>query len=373
MTEPSPSPAPPNLLIVDDTPANLHLLTDMLVERGYRVRPVTNGRAALQAARIEPPDLILLDICMPELSGFEVCERLKADTALNRIPVIFLSALNEPLDKVKAFGTGGVDYITKPFQCEEVEARVRTHLGLRRLQAQLEDQNRRLQESYEQLRALEAQRDNLTHMIVHDMRSPLTVILAALDMIKPTLTGPDKNDDLIEMARHSARGLTDMATQMLDVSRLEAGQMPLSKAECDVAKLARDAIEPLRLQAGDRRLQVVAAEPILVTCDADVIRRVIGNLATNALKFTPNGGAVSVVLTRAGAGVRVAVSDTGRGIAPEDRSRLFKKFGQLAGEARKMGVGLGLAFCKLAVEAHGGTVGVDSEVDKGSTFWFVLP
>lgn len=373
MTEPVSSPAPPNLLIVDDTPANLHLLTDMLVKRGYRVRPVTSGRAALQAARSEPPDLILLDICMPAMSGFEVCERLKADAALNGIPVIFLSALNEPLDKVKAFGSGGVDYITKPFQCEEVEARVHTHLGLRRLQVQLEDQNRRLQESYEQLRVLEALRDNLTHMIVHDMRSPLTVIMGTLDMIKTNLTGLDKNGDLLELARQSARALNDMATQMLDVSRLEAGQMPISKTVCDVAKLAREVIEPLRLQAENRRLQVVAAEPLVVTCDGDVIRRVIGNLVTNALKCTPSGGEVSVACTRAGAGARVAVTDTGCGIAPEDQARLFKKFCQLEGQTRKLGVGLGLAFCKLAVEAHGGTIGVDSEVNKGSTFWFVLP
>jgi len=138
----------PNVIVVDDTPANLQLLTGMLKERGYRVRPVPSGKLALQAAKNDLPDLILLDIMMPEMDGYEVCERLKADDKLKEISVIFISALNETMDKVRAFGVGGVDYVTKPFQFEEVNARVSAHLELHR-------QRRKLKENYEQLRRLE--------------------------------------------------------------------------------------------------------------------------------------------------------------------------------------------------------------------------
>jgi PleD family two-component response regulator len=136
---------PASILIVDDAPANLQVLAGMLKDRGYKARPVPSGKLALLAAKAHPPDLILLDINMPEMNGYEVCERLKADDQLKGIPVIFISALNEQLDKVKAFAIGGVDYLTKPFQMEELHARVATHLKLRRLQIELEEYRRHLE------------------------------------------------------------------------------------------------------------------------------------------------------------------------------------------------------------------------------------
>src|SRR5687767_6641011 len=143
---------PASILVVDDTPANLQVLAGMLKERGYKVRPVPGGKLALLAARRDPPDLILLDINMPEMNGYEVCERLKADDNLMGIPVIFISALTEQIDKVKAFAIGGVDYLTKPFQMEELHARVETHLKLRRLQVELEEYTRRLELARERLK-----------------------------------------------------------------------------------------------------------------------------------------------------------------------------------------------------------------------------
>src|SRR5579871_6444829 len=143
---------PASILVVDDTPANLQVLTGMLKDRGYKVRPVPSGKLALVAARKDPPDLILLDINMPEMNGYEVCERLKADDQLKGIPVIFISALTEQLDKVKAFAIGGVDYLTKPFQIEELHARVETHLKLRRLQIELEEYSRHLELAQDRLR-----------------------------------------------------------------------------------------------------------------------------------------------------------------------------------------------------------------------------
>ena len=151
---------PASILVVDDTRANLQVLAAMLNERGYNARPVPSGKLALLAARRDPPDLILLDIKMPEMNGYEVCEHLKADDNLKGIPVIFISSLDEQLDKVKAFATGGVDYITRPFQMEEVCARVETHLKLRRLQIESEEYSRHLELAHERLnRDLELARE----------------------------------------------------------------------------------------------------------------------------------------------------------------------------------------------------------------------
>ncbi len=177
MKDPINSKNPPAILMVDDTPANLELLSGMLKGRGYKVRAAVSGKLALQAARNDPPELILLDINMPEMNGYEVCAELKSDERLKDIPVIFLSALTETMDKVKAFGIGGVDYITKPFQFEEVEARVETHLELRR-------QKNRLQENYNELRELKKLRDSLVEMLIHDLRPPLKSISDQLGLVK---------------------------------------------------------------------------------------------------------------------------------------------------------------------------------------------
>ncbi len=171
-------PAPvASVLVVDDTVENLRVLSDLLGEQGYEVRAVTSGRQALQAVEHDPPDLILLDITMPDMDGFEVCRRLRATEWSKDVPVIFLTALTATADKLRAFDAGGVDYVTKPFQFEEVLARVRTHVALRRAQTALAD-------SYKGLRALEQLRDDLVHMIVHDMRSPLTALQIDLNLLK---------------------------------------------------------------------------------------------------------------------------------------------------------------------------------------------
>ena len=345
----------PNILIVDDTPGNLLLLERMLTERGYKPRPVLSGKLALQAARTEPPDLILLDITMPEMNGYEVCAQLKADAALKEIPVIFISALNETVDKVKAFSVGGVDYVTKPFQFEEVYARIQTHL---------------------QLRSLEKLRDDLTHMIVHDLRSPLAVICSFLDILElheaQNLSASIQK--LVAVARRSVKDLLDMIGSLLDVSKMGAGEMKLQREPCDLDALIRAVLDTTQPLPGNRTVTLDAPEsPVTVTADVGLIRRVLQNLLSNALKYTPAGGDVRIVVTPSLSEVRVEVTDTGPGIAPEYHQRIFEKFGQVEDGTNRLGTGLGLTFCKLAVEAHGGRIGVESEVGKGSTFWLALP
>ncbi len=360
-----------DILIVDDTPANLQLLTGLLKERGYKARPVPSGKLALQAAKNHPPDLILLDINMPEMDGYEVCERLKADEELKEIPVLFISALNETMDKVKAFSVGGVDYITKPFQFEEVEARVETHLELRR-------QKRQMQESYNQLRKLEELRDDLVHMIVHDMRTPLTSINGFLQMLEQFhgTDLPAKGQDFIRRALGSTDSLIEMVSSLLDVSKMESGQMNLNLTEFDMVGLAEEVLQKVESLSNGRQLSLQSQEaPIRLNGDTELLSRVLQNLLGNALKFTPDEGIIRLGIESTSDVVRVTVHDTGPGIPPDYQQRIFEKFGQV--EARqnrkKYSTGLGLTFCKLAVEAHGGQIGVDSQGGMGSTFWFQLP
>lgn len=354
MTDPRQATAP-NILIVDDTPANVLLLVRMLAAHGYNPRPVLSGKQALQAARAEAPDLILLDVVMPEMNGYEVCEQLKADAALKEIPVIFVSALSETIDKVKAFHVGGVDYVTKPFQFEEVYARVQTHLRLRRL---------------------EKLRDDLAHMVVHDLRNPLTGICGFLEFLEDeefqNLSASAQK--LVALARRSAAELLNMIGSILDVSKMGAGAMKLQLEPCDLAAFLRDLLATMQPLSGNRTVTLdVPASPLSVTADAGLIRRVLQNLLSNAFRYTPSGGDVRIAVAPSPSDIRITVTDAGPGIAPEYHQRIFEKFGQVEDLKNRLGTGLGLTFCKMAVEAHGGHIGIESEVGKGSTFWFTLP
>ena len=359
----------PNILLVDDTPANLQLLSGILRQQGYKLRPAPSGKLALQAARTLPPDLILLDVRMPEMDGYEVCERLKADPALKDIPVIFLSALSETADKVKAFAAGGVDYITKPFQLDEVLARVETHLELQR-------QRRQVQESYESLRRLESLRDSLIHMVVHDLRAPLILVgdfLALLEKCESEKLSSNGSRFVVQ-ARKAIEELVDMVNSMLDVSRMEAGELKLNRSRCQLELLVREVaggFDPCG-DAGGIVLEV-PAQPVEVSADAALLSRVVRNLLGNALRFASGRGSVRAAVSSSAGRARVAITDNGPGIPPEYHEKIFQKFGQLEHVGAPTGTGLGLTFCKFAIELHGGSIGVESEVGKGSTFWFTLP
>jgi len=359
------------ILAVDDTPANLKLLAGMLKEKGYKIRLATSGELALQAVANNPPDLILLDINMPDMNGFEVCEHLKAKENSRDIPVIFISALNETLDKVKAFGVGGVDYITKPFQFEEVEARVKTHL-------ELQHKKKHLQESLEQMRQLERNRDSLVHMIVHDMRTPLFVISGYLEL----LTGDEarfvsSDQEIFQTMKAQSDVLIEMSSAILDVSRMEAGQMKLDMTNEDLLLTLRKVADGLTSLQGNRKLALVCPEPeVPFVCDHTIIARVVQNLVSNALKYTPDGGSIRIMIERkTEATVVVGVEDTGIGIPEEYLDKIFEKFGQveLREHKKKFSTGLGLTFCKMAVEAHGGKMSVTSKPGEGSCFEFELP
>ena len=357
----------PNLLIVDDSPVNLQLLTGMFQRGKFKVRPAPSGELALQAARREPPDLILLDIDMPGLNGFEVCERLKADEALKTIPIIFITALDDVADKIKAFGVGGVDYVTKPFQFEEVAARVRTHLAVHR-------QERRLQEQLSQLKDYQRLSESLVEMIVHDIGSPVAAIQAGLALMQQSSPlSPATTAVLLENSNHACLKIQKMIADLLDIARLETGEMPTHKSPHDLVVTVRASAESVSMLAGSRTVRLELPESCRTTYDEDIMGRVVENFLLNAFKHTAPKGEITLSLAADGDYSRVSVTDNGRGIPAEFHQKVFEKFGQVELRSKMTGSGLGLAFCKLAVEAHGGQIGVESEPGRGSSFWFKLP
>ncbi len=359
-----------SILVVDDTIENLRLLSSILGARGYEVRPVTSGPLALQAAASSAPELVLLDINMPGMDGLEVCTRLKQSEQLRDVPVIFLTALADTADKVRAFAAGGADYITKPFQVEEVLARVDAHLQLRRSRAEL-------QASFDRLRALERMRDDLTNMIVHDLRSPLGALMMTLEFMHGELHGKfgEPVDGCVQSALQAATSANRLVNDLLDVARMEEGRMPLELQPTNLVETCREAIEMLRAWDRSRRLELAAGGPVQAHCDPVLVRRVVENLVGNAIKHTPSTGSITVKVGRQGAAVRIEVHDDGRGVPPEARERIFDRYTSLAARRDNQyhSAGLGLTFCRLVVEAHGGRIGVDGGVPVGSIFWLELP
>ena len=357
------------VMIVDDEPENLNVLEAALSHAGYRVSVFPRGELALAFAKDEPPDLVLLDTRMPGMDGYEVSRRFKADDKLHTIPILFISALSAPEDIVSGFACGGVDYIAKPFREPEVLARVRTHLSLSAAYIKLSDKN-------EQLRMLEQHRDTLVHMLVHDMRSPLQVILANLEMVvESTDKGLHAEDlDCLHSAIHGTRLLGRMVSTTVDLSRMESGDVPLRREAVSVHVIF-DCARAQSLDPMSRRLvtEHIADSCPRLLCDIEISVRVVANLLANALKYSPDDIAFGAEPDPRG--VRIWVRDRGPGIPAQFHSRIFEKFA-VAGQTldtRQPSTGLGLAFCKLAVEAQGGAIGIESEPGKGSTFWFTLP
>jgi len=369
------------ILLVDDTPANLDLLGQVLRGHGYRIRSALSGRLALESAKAAPPDLILLDISMPEMDGFEVCERLKMDERLKNVPVVFISALDDVLDKVRAFRAGGADYVTKPFQAEEVLARVDYQLQLRRLRRQLEERNRILAEAYSGLQELDQLKASFTAMLVHDLRSPLTGIKAVLDLYEEEGTIQPSH---LSRCRSSIQQTVEMLNDLMELFRSEGGEIPLDLRPTAMRQVLETVGGAHELQAGRQGIQLAwtssegAQEAPM---DSGKVERILSNLIGNALKFTPTGGRILLESNLVeGAGVdlglrwiMVSVTDTGRGIPPEQLPYIFDPYRQASQRDAQQGFGLGLAIVQRMMAAHRGRVHVRSQVGVGSTFSLFFP
>jgi two-component system sensor histidine kinase/response regulator len=357
------------ILVVDDLEANRVLLQEILELDGHQVLLASDGAEALRVAAEARPDLVLLDVNMPGMDGLEVCRRLRAQPETTSLPIILVTALAERSHRLEGIAAGANDYLTKPIDRPDLQLRVRNALRLRKLHAELADQFRKLKE-------LEAMRDGLVHMLVHDLRTPLTGVTVYLQLAQDQLAelGDTAVTETLEAMGESVTRLTDMVSDVLDVSRLESNALPLKRVEVDLRSVAAEAVTSLGRCDHATVVQSNGQGPVLATVDVNLIRRVIANLLGNALKFSPRGGEVRLEVTPGSSGAEIRVTDQGRGIPPEFHQRIFEKFGQAkGGDTKVRSSGLGLTFCKLAVEAHGGTIGVESEVGAGSTFRVQLP
>lgn len=368
------------VMIVDDTPQNLKILNEILQSKGYRVRSCSNGEFALSSAQYCKPSIVLLDIDMPVMDGFEVCRRFKNDDALSEIPILFLSAFTDTEKKIEGFKNGAVDYITKPFDAEEVLMRVHTHLQIQNYKKLLEEKNRLLEQNIKKLEKTEKMRDDFIHMLVHDMRTPLTSIDGYATLLQ--MESKDEinleNYNYIEYIRSAAENLERMVTAMVDVSRLEADSMPIKKGSVTCGVLVDKALETVGVSVKKRNVKMnIADRAFCLNCDKNITVRILVNFLGNAIKYTNPDETITIETRIEKNGVYFSISNTGKGIPPKYHKLIFEKFGQVKNNNTedniKVSSGLGLAYCKLAVEAQGGEIGVVSDVGEDTTFWFTLP
>jgi signal transduction histidine kinase len=392
----------PSVLLVDDHDANLVALEAVLAPLGYRLIRATSGEMALTRLMNEPFAVILLDVVMPGLNGFETAALIKQRTRTRDIPIVFLSALSiERGDLIKGYVHGGADYLVKPFEPAVLCAKVAVFVDLfvrgeeinRQAVLLAEQRSEALErarhlaeveyERGEQERlAREAQRavrsrDDLLATVSHDLRSPLGTIAMAAGMLRRAADG---GLEASAVARHTAaiersvQRMDGLIRDLLDIASIESGHLSVEFEPVRTGDLLHEAIELLESVAIEKGLRLEAAitADLLAQCDRGRLLQVFGNLVGNAIKFTPAGGSIVIRVERPGHRIRFSVSDTGPGIAPEQLPLVFDRFWK-AEETARAGTGLGLAICKGIVEQHGGRIWVESRLGEGTTFFFTIP
>ena len=370
------TPYTPDILVVDDDPRNRKLLEEYLMGAGYHVRIAADGRTALASAAERPPDLVLLDVMMPDLSGLEVCRQLKSNPATRLSQVVLVTALDGAPHRVEGLDTGADDYVSKPVRREEFMAKVRSMLRARRLLAELEDARNTLAARNAKLEELEGLKETLTQTLVHDLKNPLAAVLGNLELMERKA-----DESLLHLVRRSkaaAWRMHQMILNLLDIGQLEEGKLVLRPETIEAGSLARKACLEMEGGAAQRgvRLEIApGSDNAVLRGDSTVLRRVMDNLIANAIEHSPKDGRVTVSVMLCDEGVEIAVSDQGPGVPPEFRERIFEKFQRLENRKSLPGAnrGLGLTFCRLAVEAHGGTIWVDDSPGGGALFRALLP
>ena len=354
----------PLILLVDDTPRNLQVLGNILKKQAYHLAVATNGPEALDRVREVKPDLILLDIMMPGLSGYEVCALLQADPAFKDIPVIFLTAKTETEDIVKGFETGAVDYITKPFNGTELLARVKTHLALK--------------QTRDELKSALAAKDRFFSIIAHDLRSPFNTIVSFLKLVDQNADTYSREviHDLTSELRAKADATLSLLENLLKWAQSQTG-MAFQPEHVDLTVLLKETIAVMQSSAAAKSLDLGLDCPDNLNLEGDrnMLATVIRNLISNAIKFTAEGGRVRVVAKAVGGDIEIEVSDTGVGMGEKALEKIFRLDIKMTteGTAHERGSGLGLILCKEFVEKHGGRIWAASEKGQGSRFTVRLP
>lgn len=347
----------PLILIVDDDAHARQTMEMLLLRQEYNLHFAADGREALACLETLTPDVILLDVMMPGLDGFAVCQRLKIHPIWQHIPVILVTALDSKEDMVRGLDAGADDFIHKPVNSLELRARVRSML--------------RIKQRYDELQTTLQLREDLANMIMHDIRSPLTTMNVYCDLLAPAVL--PEGSEAFQAITAQVNRLSSYVTDLLVMAKMEHGQLVLQTAPVDVNETVRQVYEnyvPMAQQKGIHLELVLAEQPPVVQLDAHLWQRVLDNLVVNALKFSPIGGKVVLQVTRPQPDhVRLELSDEGPGIPSEHHETIFHKF-QIVATGRRdvQQVGLGLAFCRMVVEAHRGRVNVTANQPHGAIF-----
>ncbi len=360
------------ILVVDDTEDNLDLLEFAMKHKPIKMLRATSGMECLTIAESVRPDVILLDIQMPEMDGFETFRRLRLKPSTAKIPVIFLTAQRkDPGSIATGLEIGADEYLTKPIDTEELLVRTRMLVRLKRAEA-----------------AVERTRADFMAMLVHDLRSPLSGIKSVIDFFtdlkgqEVTLT--PEHFQLLESGRDAAARMLDLINNLLDLSKYETGNMVLEKKPVIISQLIEAVVHEVNPQFQQRRISLTQqVQPNLPVIDIDLqkISQTVMNLLSNALKFTRSGGSVAITAQQIQQSpavksmIRISITDNGIGIGKEELSYIFDRYKQASSAqiTKTKGTGLGLAICKLVVEAHGGTISAESEPGVRTTFSFTLP
>jgi signal transduction histidine kinase/chemotaxis response regulator CheB len=406
------------ILIAEDSPTQAERLRYLLEERGYRVTATANGRLALAAAKLEKPTLIISDVMMPELDGYGFCHGIKTDETLRDIPVILLTSLASPSDVIKGLECGADFFLRKPYEEKHLLSRINHVLCNRalggsatahdldvvlsgepysirsgrhqilnllistyeeavRINEELAASNRELEIRSREIERASQFKDEFLSTMSHELRTPLNAVLGFSELLVQERYGPlnDKQSSYVKNIHSAGQHLLRLINDILDLSKIEAGRLDLAPEDVPLGLLAGDVLSSLKPLADKKSitLSCASAPGLTVRADATRLQQILTNLVGNAIKFTPDGGQVAVSATEQDSFVRTEVSDNGPGIPPDDQKRIFESFYRGGQTRHREGAGLGLAIAKRLVEAHKGEFGLESEVGKGSRFFFTLP
>jgi signal transduction histidine kinase len=381
------------LLAVDDAPTNLSVLVDNLSGPNCRVLTAESARSALNRLDYVIPDLILLDVMMPEMDGLSLCRKLKAHPLFRDIPVIFLTAKNDSDDIVEGFRAGGVDYVTKPFRKEELNMRIQTHLDLKHAREQIRDYAHTMEDRNKRLSEMLDEKNEFIGVATHDLKNPLSVLSLAIDLFRIKTSNKDIREvnDLIVQMEKTVKRMTTLVSKLVEINRLDVGRFEIHLERSRVASICQEIVAQNRVNAQAKSIQIVdeglSRGDIEAWVDVGAFGQVVDNLVSNAVKYSPLGSRVRCVLEVVGNGdglpdlllmdrkIRFSVADEGPGITPGEQKRVFQKFARTSNHPTggESASGLGLSIAKRLAREMKGDLGFVTEPGKGSVFYLELP
>lgn len=360
------------ILIVDDVVSNVLLLKILLSNEKYQVCTANCGKMCIEQAKNEKPDLILLDVMMPDISGFDTAVILKKDPATREIPIIFLTALNNPSDLVHGFKVGANDFLTKPFNKEELVVRVMHQITLVAAKRLIQQQN-------EELRQTIGNRDKMYSVIAHDLRSPMASIRMVLNLVVSAVTPESVGQelfDLLDNANRESEEVHDLLDNLLKWTKSQTGRLTVVMQDLDLNDIIPGVVDIFTMIASTKHIKLnyrATDAPLVVRADNDMLKTIVRNLMSNAIKFSPEESSIDIIMQPEGDYAKISVRDHGVGISPERLGNLFKKGETTYGTGGEEGSGLGLQLCADFAHKIGGSVTVDSTLGEGSTFSVLVP